>query len=224
MNSLAARPCTQTSAIRAKVRWIAGVVDLSRVSLDVVTKVDEARFRAVMQDHHFPGDAQPRGETRPYAMSRTVEDVGWRWRCFRLLLCPVRRATAGSAGSVAAGSAAFTLSPTMRGSWFCPAGCRTSAHGCCRCACGAWCGTGRFALATRSCWWRPLLILRATGARSTAPHSPTPSGAWRRQSSQSGHDCGRDGHSRAAQDNPQESGNGDDTKPRDQGLIRTGQG
>ena len=74
MDSLAARSCTQTSAIRAKVRWVECVVDLSRVSLDVVTKVDEARFRAVMQEHHFLGDAQPRGETIRY-----VAHCGGRW-------------------------------------------------------------------------------------------------------------------------------------------------
>ena len=50
------------------------MVDLSRVSLDVVTKVDEARFRAVMQEHHFLGDAQPRSETIRY-----VAHCGGRW-------------------------------------------------------------------------------------------------------------------------------------------------
>ena len=66
------------------------MVDLSQVSLDMVTKVDEARFRALMQEHHFLGDAQPRGETIRY-----VAHCGGRWLALAMfsasaLLCAAR--------------------------------------------------------------------------------------------------------------------------------------
>ncbi len=40
----------------------------------------------------------------------------------------------------------------------------------------------------------------------------------------SGRGCGRDGHSRAGQENPSESGSGDDTRPRDLKPNLAGQG
>ena len=69
--------------------WIESVADLSGVSSDMVTKVGETRFRALMREHRFLGDAQPRDET--ICVSCTVEDDGWRWRCFRHLRCSALR-------------------------------------------------------------------------------------------------------------------------------------
>ena len=53
---------------------VRGVTDLSGVALDIVTKVDEPRFRALLREHHFLGDVQPRGETMRY-----VAHVEGRW-------------------------------------------------------------------------------------------------------------------------------------------------
>ena len=79
----------QPSVIRGRAIWIESVLDLSQASLKMVTKVDEASFHAVMQEHHFPGDSKPRGET---FVSRTVEGEGWLCRCHRHLRCSARRA------------------------------------------------------------------------------------------------------------------------------------
>ncbi len=96
---------------------------------------NEARFRALM----LISSATPKGETIRY-----VAHCGGRWLALAMfsasaLLCAARDDWIGWERGTS--SAAFTLSPTIRASWFCPAGCRTSAHGCCRCARGAWCGT-----------------------------------------------------------------------------------
>ena len=90
MDSRCTRLYSQTWGICGKVVWIESVVDLSEVSVELVTKVDEARFRALMQEHHFLGDAQPRGETVRY-----VAHSGGRWLALAMfsasaLLCAAR--------------------------------------------------------------------------------------------------------------------------------------
>ena len=95
MDPAAAPVYGQPWVIRGKAVSIGSMVDLSGVSLDLVTKPDEARFRGLMQEHHFLGDAQPRGETMRY-----VAHCGGRWLALAMfsasaLQCAARDAWIG---------------------------------------------------------------------------------------------------------------------------------
>ena len=54
---------------------------LSEVAVDIVAVEDEARFRDLMQAHHYLGAVPGMGET--VRLSLTIEGAGWRWRCSR---------------------------------------------------------------------------------------------------------------------------------------------
>ena len=57
------------------------MVALSEVTVDIVVAEDKARFRDVMQAHHYLGMVPGMGET--CAISRTIGGAGWRLWCSR---------------------------------------------------------------------------------------------------------------------------------------------
>ena len=86
---------------------------LSEVAVDIVAAEDEARFRDLMQTHHYLGAVPGMGETVRY-----VAHHRGRWLALAVFSAPALKCGArdhgGSAGTAASSSAVFTWSPTTR--------------------------------------------------------------------------------------------------------------